>query len=75
MASSSTNRERSRLPLIGGPWAGVALSTLLLVLVLVGVAFGTSALLYPLLLAAGIALGVGALHLVRPASANDGRPR
>ena len=54
---------------------GVALSALLLVLVLVGVAFGTEALLYPLLLAAGIALGVGALHLVRPASANDGRPR
>ncbi len=75
MESSSNNADRSRLPLIGGPWMGVALSALLLVLVLVGVAFGTEALLYPLLLAAGIALGIGALHLVRPASANDGGQR
>lgn len=55
-----------------GPWMGVTLSGLLLMLVVVGIAFGTSALLFPVLLAAAIGVGVTALFVLRVAAAGNG---
>jgi hypothetical protein len=46
-----------------GSWYGILFGGLLVVLLLVGVAFGTSALLFPLVIA-GAALGVLALLYV-----------
>jgi hypothetical protein len=45
-------------------WYGVLFGGLGLVLLLVGVAFGTSALLFPLLIAAAIGIGIAALYML-----------
>jgi hypothetical protein len=47
-----------------GPWFLVTLGGLLLVLLLVGIAFGTSALLFPVLIVAGIAIVIGLLYVL-----------
>jgi hypothetical protein len=48
---------------------GATMAGLVLVLVLVGISFGTSALLFPVLIAAVIGLGVGVLYIMRTAAA------
>ena len=47
-----------------GPWFGVTIGGLLFVLLLIGIAFGTSALLFPVLIVAGIAMVVALLYVL-----------
>ena len=47
-----------------GPWFGVTIGGLLLVLLLIGIAFGTSALLFPVLIVGAIAIVIGLLYLL-----------
>jgi hypothetical protein len=47
-----------------GPWMGFTLGGLLVVLLLIGIAFGTSALLFPILIAAAIAIGFAAVYVL-----------
>ena len=47
-----------------GPWMGVTVGGLLVVLLLIGIAFGTSALLFPVVIAAVIAIGIAAVYVL-----------
>jgi hypothetical protein len=47
-----------------GSWFGIVFGGLGLVLLLVGVAFGTSALLFPLLIAAAIGIGIALVYVL-----------
>ena len=44
---------------------GVTIGGLLVLLLIIGIAFGTSALLFPVIIAAVLMLGAGALYVVR----------
>lgn len=48
-----------------GPWMGVALSGLVLVLVLVAVTLGSSGLLLAVLIGAAAGVGIAALYVLR----------
>ena len=47
-----------------GPWFGVTVGGLLLVLLLIAIAFGTSALLIPVLIAGGLLAVLGFLYML-----------
>jgi hypothetical protein len=47
-----------------GPWMGITVGGLVVVLLLIGIAFGTSALLFPVLIAAVIAVGIAAVYVL-----------
>jgi uncharacterized membrane protein len=59
-----------------GPWFGITIGGVLLVLLLIGIAFGTSALLFPVLIFAGalvvIAIFYGAASVKRGLPAGPG---
>ena len=48
-----------------GSWFGVTLGGLLVVLLVIGIAFGTSALLFPVIIAAVLMLGAGAAYVLK----------
>ncbi len=48
-----------------GSWFGVTLGGLLVVLLFIGIAFGTSALLIPVIIAAVLMLGAGAAYVLK----------
>ena len=56
-----------------GPWMGFTAGGLFVVLLLIAIAFGTSALLFPVLIAAVIAIGIAAIYLLG-AVGKRGRP-
>jgi hypothetical protein len=47
-----------------GPWFGVTVGGLLVVLLLIAIAFGTSALLIPVLIVAGVLAVLGVLYML-----------
>ena len=47
-----------------GPWFGVTIGGLLLILLLIGIAFGTAGLLFPVLIVGGIAVAIGFLYII-----------
>ena len=54
-----------------GSWYGIVFGGLLAVLLVVGVAFGTSALLFPLIIAAVIGAGIAILYVLGSAGARE----
>ena len=47
-----------------GPWFGILAGGLIAVLLLIGVAFGTSAFLFPVLIVAGVAALIAVLYVI-----------
>jgi hypothetical protein len=54
-----------------GSWYGIVFGGLLAVLLVIGVAFGTSALLFPLIIAAVIGVGIAILYVLGAAGTRE----